>query len=37
MLLDSYVLKKAFEELLTLKSEPGTAPPAGYESIVVIV
>ncbi|KAF8448337.1 Vps53-like protein [Terfezia claveryi] len=30
MLLDSYVLKKAFEELLTLKSESGTAPPAGY-------
>lgn len=30
MLLDAYVLKKGFEELLTLRSEPGTAPPASY-------
>jgi hypothetical protein len=27
MLLDSYVMKKGFEELLTLRAEPGTAPP----------
>lgn len=30
MLLDSYVLKKGFEELLTIASPHGTAPPAGY-------
>lgn len=30
MLLDSYVLKKGFEELITLASSPGTAAPAGY-------
>lgn len=30
MLLDSYVLKKGFEELLTIASPQGTAPPAGY-------
>lgn len=30
MLLDAYVLKKGFEELLTLRSEAGTAPPASY-------
>ena len=30
MLLDSYVLKKGFEELITLTSSPGTAAPAGY-------
>lgn len=30
MLLDAYVLKKGFEELLTLRSEPGTTPPASY-------
>ena len=32
MLLDSYVIKKAFEEL-PLKTEPGTAPPTRYEII----
>ncbi len=30
MLLDSYVLKKGFEELLIIASPQGTAPPAGY-------
>ncbi|KAI9866515.1 MAG: Vacuolar protein sorting-associated protein 53 [Trichoglossum hirsutum] len=30
MLLDSYVLKIRFEELLTLNAEPGTPVPAGY-------
>lgn len=30
MLLDSYVLKKGFEELLTLNAPSNTAPPAGY-------
>ncbi|KAI9784149.1 MAG: Vacuolar protein sorting-associated protein 53 [Geoglossum umbratile] len=30
MLLDSYVLKKGFEELLTLNAEPGATVPAGY-------
>ncbi|KAL9602175.1 MAG: hypothetical protein Q9219_002039 [cf. Caloplaca sp. 3 TL-2023] len=30
MLLDTYVLKKGFEELLTLNAPPNTAPPAGY-------
>ena len=30
MLLDSYVLKKGFENLLTINSPAGTAPPAGY-------
>ena len=30
MLLDSYVLKKGFEELITLTSSSGTAPPPGY-------
>ncbi|KAL8739456.1 MAG: hypothetical protein Q9190_007741, partial [Brigantiaea leucoxantha] len=30
MLLDSYVLKKGFEELLTLNSQTGTVPPPGY-------
>ncbi|KAA6416345.1 MAG: vacuolar sorting-associated 53 [Lasallia pustulata] len=30
MLLDSYVLKKGFEELITLTSSPGTAAPTGY-------
>lgn len=30
MLLDSYVLKKGFEELLTIASPQGTVPPAGY-------
>ncbi|KAI9770325.1 MAG: Vacuolar protein sorting-associated protein 53 [Geoglossum simile] len=30
MLLDSYVLKKGFEELPTLNAEPGTAVPSGY-------
>ncbi len=30
MLLDLYVLRKNFEELLTLNAEPGTAPPPRY-------
>ena len=30
MLLDSYVLKKGFENLLTINAPSGTAPPAGY-------
>ncbi|KAI9886393.1 MAG: Tlg2-vesicle protein [Watsoniomyces obsoletus] len=30
MLLDLYVLRKGFEELLTLNAEPGTAPPPSY-------
>ena len=30
MLLDSYVLKKGFEDLLTLRSPPDTAPPQSY-------
>ncbi len=30
MLLDIYVLKKGFEELLTLSAPSGTAPPPGY-------
>lgn len=30
MLLDSYVLKKAFTELPVLNEEPGTAPPASF-------
>ncbi|KAI9840152.1 MAG: Vacuolar protein sorting-associated protein 53 [Thelocarpon superellum] len=30
MLLDIYVLKKGFEELLTINAEAGTAPPASY-------
>lgn len=30
MLLDSYVLKKGLEELLTVNAPPNTAPPAGY-------
>lgn len=30
MLLDSYVLKKGLEELLTVNSPPNTAAPAGY-------
>lgn len=30
MLLDVYVLKKGFEELLTLNAPAGTAPPASY-------
>jgi len=30
MLLDSYVLKKAFTELPVVNDEPGTAPPARY-------
>ncbi|KAL8707700.1 MAG: hypothetical protein Q9225_007721 [Loekoesia sp. 1 TL-2023] len=30
MLLDSYVLKKGFEGLLTVNAPPNTAPPAGY-------
>ncbi|KAI9759638.1 MAG: hypothetical protein M4579_002206 [Chaenotheca gracillima] len=30
MLLDSYVLKKGFEELMTLNTEAGTAAPPGY-------
>ncbi|KAI9802228.1 MAG: hypothetical protein M1825_002949 [Sarcosagium campestre] len=30
MLLDTYVLKKGFEELATLNSEPGTVPPTSY-------
>ncbi|KAI4158853.1 MAG: hypothetical protein LQ342_007089 [Letrouitia transgressa] len=30
MLLDSYVLKKGFEGLLTINSQADTAPPSGY-------
>ncbi|KAK0515838.1 hypothetical protein JMJ35_001872 [Cladonia borealis] len=30
MLLDAYVLKKGFEDLLTLNSPSGTSPPPGY-------
>lgn len=30
MLLDIYVLKKGFEELITLNAPSGTAPPPGY-------
>ena len=30
MLLDIYVLKKGFEDLLTVTSPPGTSPPPGY-------
>jgi hypothetical protein len=34
MLLDSYVLKKAFMELPTLNEEDGAQPPARYRSII---
>ncbi|KAG0130386.1 Vps53-like protein [Tuber indicum] len=30
MLLDAYVMRKVFEDLLTLKAEPGTPPPVSY-------
>ena len=30
MLLDLYVMRKGFEELLTINAEPGTVPPARY-------
>ncbi len=30
MLLDSYALKKGFEELLTINAQPNTSTPAGY-------
>ncbi|KAH8154341.1 uncharacterized protein LAJ45_02109 [Morchella importuna] len=34
MLLDAYVLKKGFEELLTLRAEAGTTPPVSYVKFV---